>query len=168
MRQIELDIQRRYYAETASKYDEWHLNPQGEHYFALSFLVGVVDYLQIESILDVGSGTGRAIAYVKQKKPNIRVVGIEPVRELREIGYQKGLSKNELIDGDATGISFRDGEFDLLCEFGVLHHIRNHHVAVAEMLRVARKAIFISDSNRFGQSSRVKRLTKRLINAIGL
>lgn len=168
MEHVEVDIQRQYYAKTAGKYDEWHLNLEDEHYFALSFLMGVIDYLQIESILDIGSGTGRAIAYIKQKKPNIRLVGIEPVRELREIGHQKGLAESELIDGDATAIMFGDGEFDLVCEFGVLHHIRKHHIAVSEMLRVAKKAIFISDSNRFGQGAMAKRTIKRLINAIGL
>ncbi|MCX7596374.1 MAG: class I SAM-dependent methyltransferase [Fischerella sp.] len=168
MEHVEIDLQHQYYTKTAGKYDEWHLNPEDEHYFALSFLVGVIDYLQIDSILDVGAGTGRAIAYIKQKKPNIRLVGIEPVRELREIGYQKGLTESELIDGDATAIAFGEGEFDLVCEFGVLHHIRKHHIAVSEMLRVANKAIFISDSNRFGQGSMAKRTIQLLINAIGL
>lgn len=164
----EIDIQRQYYRETASRYDEWHLSFGDEHYFALSFLVGVVDYLQVESVLDVGSGTGRAITYIKQKKPNINVVGIEPVKELREIGYQKGLTESELIDGDVTALVFGDGEFDLVCAFGVLHHIREHHIAVSEMIRVAKKAIFISDGNRFGQGSKAKRIVKRLIYTIGL
>lgn len=146
----EINLQRRYYAETADKYDQWHLDPEDEHYLALSFLIGVIDYLQINSVLDIGSGTGRAIAYIKQNKPHLRVVGIEPVKELREIGYKKGLSDSELLDGDATALVFGDGEFDLVCEFGVLHHIRDHRNAVGEMLRVAKKAIFISDSNRFG------------------
>lgn len=168
MESVEIDIQRQYYANTAGKYDEWHVNSEDEHYFALSFLMGVIDYLQLESILDVGSGTGRAIEYIKQKKPHIRVVGIEPVKELREIGHQKGLAEIELIDGDATAILFGDNEFDLVCEFGVLHHIRNHQIAVSEMLRVAKKAIFISDSNRFGQGSRAKRTIKQLINGVGL
>lgn len=32
-----------------------------------------------------------------------------------------------------------------------------------EMLRVARKAVFISDSNRFGQGSRIQRIVKLLL-----
>lgn len=166
--QTEINLQRRYYAETADKYDQWHLDPEDEHYLALSFLIGVIDYLQINSILDIGSGTGRAIAYIKQNKPHLRVVGIEPVKELREIGYKKGLSDSELLDGDATALVFGDGEFDLVCEFGVLHHIRDHRNAIEEMLRVAKKAIFISDSNRFGQGSGLKKVMKLLIYSLGL
>jgi len=102
------------------------------------------------------------------KKSELRVVGIEPVKEFRQVGYDKGLTESELIDGDATKLQFSDGEFDLVCEFGVLHHIKRHELALSEMLRVAKKAIFISDSNNFGQGSFLARTIKQLINAFGL
>jgi ubiquinone/menaquinone biosynthesis C-methylase UbiE len=168
MKRNEIEIQREYYARTASHYDEMHLRPKSGHFFALSFLIGVVDYLEVETLLDVGSGTGRAIAYIQQKKPDIRVVGIEPVKELREIGYQKGLSKSELIDGDATAMVFGDKEFDLVCEFGVLHHIKDSYTAVSEMLRVARRAIFVSDSNNWGHGSGARRTIRQMLKAVGL
>ena len=41
-------------------------------------------------------------------------------------------------------------------------------MAIAEMLRVAKKAIFISDSNNFGQGSWFIRNIKQLINFFGL
>jgi ubiquinone/menaquinone biosynthesis C-methylase UbiE len=164
----EIETQRRYYSETAGQYDSMHLEGNDEHFLALSFLVGVIDYLKINSILDVGSGTGRAVHYIKKLRPDIRVIGIEPVQELREIGYSKGLSKNDLISGDATNLYFDDADFDLVCEFGVLHHIKRPHSAVSEMLRVAKKAVFISDSNNFGQGSILSRLIKQVINLVGL
>jgi ubiquinone/menaquinone biosynthesis C-methylase UbiE len=145
-----------------------HLDEKDEHFFALSFMVGVIDYLGIQSILDIGSGTGRAIQYLKIVRPELRLVGVEPVKELREIGYSKGLSGDELIDGDATNLKFATGEFDLVCEFGVLHHIRNPALAIAEMLRVSNRAVFISDSNNFGQGSISSRLIKQVINLLGL
>ena len=164
----EIEIQRRYYAETANRYESMHLGQNDEHFFALSFMVGAIDYLGIHSILDIGSGTGRAIQYFKKIRPDLRVIGVEPVKELREIGYSKGLSEDELISGDATNLDFRDSDFDLVCEFGVLHHIRKPDLAVDEMLRVAKKAIFISDANNFGQGSMAARSIKQLINFIGL
>ncbi|BAZ47925.1 methyltransferase [Nostoc sp. NIES-4103] len=166
--QKEIELQRRYYAETADEYNQVHVSSKDEHYLALGFMVAALDYLEIQSILDVGSGTGRALSYIKKKRPNIQIIGIEPVKELREIGYSNGLSDDELISGDATHIDFDDGQFDLVCEFGVLHHIRRSETAVSEMLRVAKKAIFISDSNNFGQGSPSARLIKQLINAFGL
>ncbi len=164
----EVEIQRQYYAKTSEQYDSMHLGENDEHYFALAFLAAILDYLKIKSVLDVGAGTGRAITYLKQAKPNLIVVGIEPSDALREIGYAKGLSKEELINGDATHINFEDGAFDLVCEFAVLHHIKNPELAVSEMLRVAGKAIFISDSNNFGQGSALVRIVKQLLNSMGL
>ncbi len=165
----EVQMQRRYYAETSRHYNSLHVaNESGEHFFALHFMSAVLDYLHINSILDVGSGTGRALLYLKKFRPDLKIVGIEPVRQLREIGYESGLSNTELIDGDATNIQFSDGEFDLVCEFGVLHHIRKPQIAVSEMLRVAEKAIFISDTNNFGQGSLTNRTIKQIINIFGL
>ncbi len=158
------EIQQRYYAESAHKYNEMHDDEDGEHYFALSLLVATVDFFGIESILDLGSGTGRAVAYVKKNRPGIKIVGIEPVKELREIGYQNGISPEELIEGDALKLAFRDGEFDMVCEFGVLHHVKTPEVMVAEMLRVAKKVIYISDANNFGQGSFATRTVKQLLN----
>ena len=164
----EIEQQRQYYAETAERYDAMHVNEKDEHFFALSFLVATIEHLQIRSILDIGSGTGRAIGYLRKHNSELRIVGIEPVRELREIGYSRGLSPEDLIDGDAKNLQYEDGAFDLVCEFGVLHHIRNPELAVAEMLRVANKAVFISDSNNFGQGSLPSRLLKQCLNRLGL
>jgi ubiquinone/menaquinone biosynthesis C-methylase UbiE len=164
----DIEIQRQYYAQTANQYDEAHVGEGDEHFFALSLLIGMLDYLNVESILDIGSGTGRAISHIKTIRPHIRIVGIEPVKELREVGYHKGISHTELIEGDATRLQFEDAAFDLVCEFGILHHIRNPEVAVTEMLRVAKKAIIISDSNNFGQGSLLTRSLKQILNLLKL
>ena len=115
--------QQSYYRATAARYDDMHISKHDEHSFAVSFMVGMLDFLGIESVLDVGSGTGRAISFIKEQRPDIRVVGIEPVLELRQVGYEKGIRTDELIEGDALDLAFGDNEFDLVCEFGVLHHV---------------------------------------------
>jgi len=139
------EMQRRYYAETANQYDSMHLQENDPHFFALAFMAGAIDYLGIRSILDIGSGTGRAVQYLKRLRPDLRVVGV-----------------------DATNLIFRSGEFDLVCEFAALHHINKPNLAVSEMLRVSNKAIFISDSNNFGQGSKLVRTMKQGINFFGL
>ena len=166
--QREIDVQRRYYAKTAHEYDAMHVTSNDEHFLALSFMVGVLDYFQIRSILDVGAGTGRALRYIKSCRPDIRIAGIEPVKEMREIGYAHGLSQHELMEGDATKLEFCESEFDLVCEFGVLHHVKRPEQVVSEMLRVAGKAILISDSNNFGHGSPQARAFKQVINWLGL
>lgn len=164
----EVAIQRAYYARTAGMYDDMHVGEESEHSFALAYLLVAVDLLGVTSVLDIGSGTGRVLVRLKERRPDIVVVGVEPSIELRQIGHKKGLKESELVAGDATALEYTDQSFDLVCEFGALHHIPRPDRAVAEMLRVARKAVFISDSNNFGQGSPVARKLKQVINALGM
>ena len=164
----EAKILQEYYAQTAESYDQMHLGEDPEHDFAMDVMIGLLRHLEVRTILDVGSGTGRVIMDVQQAMPEVRVVGLEPAEGLRKIGYQKGIPEDQLIDGDATAMDFKDGEFDLVCAFAVLHHIREPNRAVSEMLRVASKAVFISDANSFGQGSPIARCMKQTLRALGL
>ncbi len=156
-------LQRAYYRNTAAEYDKLHVHANDEHYLALAWMLAFVDQLQCTSILDVGSGTGRALAFLQAHRPHVRVVGIEPSAELRALGHGQGISGDTLIDGDANRLAFESGSFDLVCEFGILHHLSTPRLAISEMLRVARKGIFISDDNHFATSH-----VKRTLAALGL
>ena len=164
----QVEIQKDYYARTASRYDEMHVHQKDEHYLSATLLLATLDFFEIRSILDIGAGTGRVVKLINKKRPDVRIVGIEPVAELREQGYISGLSSQVLLEGNALALAFKDSEFDLVCEFGVLHHIQKPEIAVSEMLRVAKKAIFISDSNNFGQGRLPVRKLKQFINYLGL
>ncbi|MGE0093173.1 MAG: class I SAM-dependent methyltransferase [Alphaproteobacteria bacterium] len=164
----EVSIQRAYYKDTAESYDAGHVNEKDEHYLGLRFLEAAIDYYGIASVLDVGAGTGRVARYLKPKHPALKILSVEPVKELREVGHAKGLSEAELIAGDATKLQFADGAFDLVCEVGILHHVRDPSAVIAEMLRVAKVGIFISDSNNFGQGSFLLRTVKQLLYNLGL
>lgn len=164
----EINLQRKFYADTAAKYDAMQISEQDEHQFALAILSTMIEYHGIRSVLDVGSGTGRALRYLKSRHPGVRFVGIEPVEALRKVGHAAGLTPAELKDGDINQLDAMDGEFDLVCEFAVLHHVPQPAIAVAEMLRVARRAIFISDANNFGQGGKISRWVKQAVNAFGL
>lgn len=162
------EIQREYYDQTARDYDAAHVDESDEHYFALGFLLGSTTYLKVDSVLEVGAGTGRGLLYLKQHAPRLKVCGVEPVQALREQGYAKGLVADELVDGDGTRLAFGDGAFDIVCAFGVLHHVKDHRRVVGEMLRVARTAIFISDANNYGQGRPVVRMVKQTLHAARL
>jgi ubiquinone/menaquinone biosynthesis C-methylase UbiE len=116
--------QRDYYSRTASDYDASHLESDPEHDFAAAILAGLLDFLSITSVLDVGSGTGRVMTHLKHVAPSVQIIGVEPVAALREIAYAKGLLPTEFLDGDATALAFADGAFDVVCAFGVLHPFR--------------------------------------------
>ena len=166
----ESEIQKEYYSRTAEVYDQLHLEGGGdrEHNLALTFLSSMIEAYSINSVLDIGAGTGRTISYLQNKFPHLKIVGIEPVEALRKIGYEKGISRDVLIDGDGTNVAFAAESFDLVCEFAVLHHVPRPHEVVSEMLRVAKKAVFISDSNNFGQGTTIVRGIKQLLNALKL
>jgi ubiquinone/menaquinone biosynthesis C-methylase UbiE len=162
-----ISIQRNYYANTAAAYDAIHVSAIDEHLVALSWLSALIKLYKFTSLLDVGCGTGRCLSFLKEEGLPITLTGLEPVPELRAIGRQKGLSENEIIEGNALALPFADETIDVVCSFGVLHHIEDHKRAVSEMCRVARHAVFISDSNNFGQGGRAARAVKQVIHAIG-
>jgi SAM-dependent methyltransferase len=89
-----------------------HVDDEREHHFALCLMMGAMDFLQVKSVLDIGSGTGRAIRWIKKHRPDILVRGIEPVEELRKVAYANGVSETELIPGNALALEFADDAFD--------------------------------------------------------
>ena len=163
-------IQRAYYAATAESYDKMHDAYEENHGYSLAeqFLLGVAQFLNIKSVLDVGAGTGRVLLKINKEMPVLDAMGIEPSPELRRVGYANGLSPTQLRDGDATCLAFGEDSFDLVCEFGALHHMPEPSKAISEMLRVARKAIFIVDNNNFAVGSRYARALKQSLAAVGL
>ncbi len=160
-------LQRSYYEATASHYDDLH-GEDPAHNFALSFLACTLDQFQIGSVLDVGAGTGRVGAYLQKARPQTRVMGVEPVAELREQGHLKGVPRSGLIEGDAHSLPFDDKSFDLVCAFGVMHHLTDPEKAAMEMVRVARRAIFISDHNDYGRGSALTTTLKQAAKETGL
>jgi SAM-dependent methyltransferase len=142
--------QRDYYAETASAYDSMHVQPGDEHFIALEYVAGLLQVIRATSVLDVGSGTGRAMRFLQQRRPDLRVEGVEPVGELRQ---QARLPESVLHDASGENLPFEDRSFDLVLSFGLLHHVPDPAPVVAEMMRVARCGVMISDANRFGQGS---------------
>lgn len=96
------------------------------------------------------------------------VKGIEPVSALRDQGHAKGIPPEDLIDGDAYQLPFPENSFDLVCEFAVLHHVREPEKMIREMSRVASKMVGISDCNFMGQGSFPLRLLKYIIFSLGL
>lgn len=164
----EAKLQQDYYRNTAHNYDDTHLQQDPEQAFALSFFASCVKHFDFRTALDVGAGTGRVFRFMSDEIPEVRVIGVEPVRELREVGHSNGIAPESLVEGDATKLLYPDNSFDVVCSFAVLHHVKEPHVVVGEMLRVARKAIFISDANNFGQGARPARLMKQTLRTLGL
>ncbi len=103
-------------------------------------LAGVVDFVQPtgdERVLDVGTGAG-ALAFALA--PHVReVVAVDvDAEKLERARTHTGHANVEIREADAAHLPFELGEFDLVCERAVLHHVPRPELVVAEMTRVTR------------------------------
>jgi ubiquinone/menaquinone biosynthesis C-methylase UbiE len=162
-------IQREYYASSAHHYDALHVSEDDEHGVALRFVSALMREFELKSVLDVGTGTGRAVTYLAHAHPRAFIVGVEPVAELLALAAAKpDADRASLASASGYRLPFADKSFDAVCQFGVLHHVKDPNAVVREMLRVAKRAVFLSDSNRFGQGHISARLLKLLLAKCGL
>jgi ubiquinone/menaquinone biosynthesis C-methylase UbiE len=161
-------IKQDYYAGNVKDFDGMHIAPGDEHYISLTHISNLIRTLKVQSILDIGAGTGRGLLYMKEHHPEIRAHGVEPSPDMRLKAIEKGVAPDAITQGRGEKIPFPDGSFDATCEFGVVHHIERPNDAVREMMRVSTKAVFLSDGNRFGQGPVPLRWTKLLIYKAGL
>lgn len=160
--------QRAYYERTAEHYEAMHVRPDDEHGRALARFADLARRMEAVSVLDVGAGTGRALQLLGAALPGVKLVGVEPSAALRSVGHSKGISEDALIHGSGEALPFEDGAFDFVIETGMLHHVPEPAKVVAEMLRVARRGVMISDSNKFAQGAKWLRLVKALVDRLGL
>ncbi len=142
-------LQKAYYQRTADTYQRDHVNDGDEHSIALTHVLAVCHQLGVRNVLDVGCGTGRALQHLASDN-SLRLVGVEPVRELLSIAQNTCQPSTSLLEGLGTNLPLRSGSVDAVCATGVMHHVPDASPVVGEMMRVARMAIFISDYNRFG------------------
>jgi ubiquinone/menaquinone biosynthesis C-methylase UbiE len=162
-------IQRRYYRETATQYDAMHAHEGVGNYKNLGFVRALLHMIGPETLLDVGAGTGRGVRYFRETMPGLLVRGIEPVGALIEQAAVKNeIPQGVIIQGVGEALPFTKASFDVVCSFGILHHVQRPDAVVREMTRVARKAVIIMDGNRFGQGRWPVRLLKLGFYKVGL
>ena len=157
--------QRDYYAQTSLHYDSIHLRSGDEHFVGLEYVAALLHVVRAKTVLDVGSGTGRAIRFLRKRRPDLDVEGIEPVEELRQEALRHGVL---LHDGTGEELPFEDDSFNIVIASGVMHHLPDPAAVIGEMTRVARLGVMISDTNRFAQRSKAAGLLKMAIYHLGL
>lgn len=95
--------------------------------FVVEFLKKNKRSLEGKRLLDIGSGEGRHT--IAAAMSGLKAYGMD--YQLLAIKKAKGLSREEkitgsldFIAGDVFSIPFKDGSFDILIDYGVLHHIK--------------------------------------------
>lgn len=164
-----VEIQRQYYTDTAVHYELMHAHEGSSHPFSMKFFYSILRMVDAQFVLDVGTAAGQNLHDIKEAMPHLSVCGVEPVAALVDQAVRKGnVASASILQARGEKLPFPDASFDVVCEFSVLHHVSNPNAVVREMLRVAKSAVFIADSNRFGQGSRAARLLKLLLYKTGL
>lgn len=157
-------IQRKYYTDTAPQYDAMHAHEGDDDPAIFKLVSALLRAVEPATLLDVGSATGRGVRQFSSAMPELSVCGVEPVSALIEQAVRRnGLASASFVQASGEALPFRDASFDVVCSSALLHHVPQPAVVVREMLRVARKAVVITDSNRFGQGKSAMRLLKLLL-----
>ncbi len=162
-------LQRQYYTDTAAEYDTAHAGEGDDDPLNLRLLFGFLRMIEARSVLDIGAGTGRAVRHLMDNMPDVSVRGLEPVAaRIEEAVQKKGIPKGTIIQGVGEALPFENASIDVVCAFGMLHHVKRPENVIREMMRVARKAVIIVDGNRFGLGRWPIRLLKLALYKAGV
>ena len=149
-----------HYASIADSYDAMFVHRGDEHDVALNLISSYLNVLRIKNVLDVGCGTGGEQKHFLDNHPSIYAIGVDISFELLKSGVKSQVPQNRIVCSDTAHLPLKDDSVDAVVSLGLLHHVPDPNHVVAEMMRVASKAVFISDNNRYGIGSILKRLTK--------
>jgi ubiquinone/menaquinone biosynthesis C-methylase UbiE len=144
-----VDRTTQYYNQTAKSYDELHGGEENyEHIRSLEDSWPILEPLEIQSVFEIGCGTGRSLQWFQARAPHLRLAGLDPSAELLALAKSK-LPEAELLTGKGESLPLPDGSHDLVIATGMMHHADRPRDVMREMFRVARKAVVISDRNNF-------------------
>jgi len=120
------------------------------------FIADIFQSTRIETALDVGCGDGFGMHYMQSLVKTVH--GCDRSARM--------LETNPAVDGlltqcDAHSLPYADGHFDLAYCWELLHHVENPRRIVAEMTRVAGKAVLICEPNCLNPAMALFGLLKR-------
>lgn len=155
-----------YYDATADEYDDLHsISSNPEHTKAME--LGWPLFGKIASVLDVGSGTGRSLQWLKDREGDLSLFGIEPSQGLLDISRQK-LPDADLRQGFGESLPYSDDSIDVSIATAIMHHAENPAKVISEMFRVSRKGILISDHNNYAFGGNFARRVRMGLKMCGL
>jgi ubiquinone/menaquinone biosynthesis C-methylase UbiE len=100
------------------------------------------------SVLDVGCGEGVVTERLAQRLAPATVLGVDADEgHLKEEWQARTAPNLPFATGSAYDLPFADDSFDLVCCMEVLEHLERPRDALAEMSRVASRALLLSVPN---------------------
>ena len=102
-------------------------------------IAGFLDPVAGRTVLDVGTGTGRAAIGLARR--GARVTGVDASAEMLAVANRRAQEASvevTFVAGDAHGLAFDDRSFDAVICLRVLMHTPDWRKSLAELCRVAR------------------------------
>jgi ubiquinone/menaquinone biosynthesis C-methylase UbiE len=124
--------------------------------------------LRGRSLLDVGTGTGRAALLCARR--GARVTAVDASAEMLAIARQRAADAQAAITfglGDAHALDFQDRSFDVVVSLRVLMHAVRWHACLSELCRVSGRLV-IFDYPAASSSALVQSITRRALHRLGV
>lgn len=161
-----------YYADpnTAATFDDRRFGgPIGEIVAATQakVLSNFVGRIQGRSILDVGTGTGRAALLFA--RGGARVTGVDASDQMLAVARQRAAADGVAATfavGDAHALTFADRSFDVAISLRVLMHAPDWRRCIAELCRVGDQLVIL-DYPSARSAAAVQSLGRRMLAAVG-
>lgn len=115
------------------------------------------------SALDVGTGTALIPLAMCSRAASLEMVGVDLSEHMlalarKNVERARLAARVQVKKIDAKALPFGDGEFDAVVSNSIVHHIPEPTHALGEMIRVAKRVVFVRDLVRPESEAEVKRL----------
>lgn len=130
-------------------------------------LANMLGPVQGRSILDVGTGTGRAALLLAGA--GALVTGVDASAEMLAIARQRAQEAGRSIDfqvGDAHALQFPAASFDAAVSLRVLMHTPRWRQCIGELCRVSRRGVVL-DYPSASSTALVQSLGRKALHAVG-
>lgn len=130
-------------------------------------IVGFLAPLENQTILDVGTGTGRAAIALARR--GAIVTGVDASREMLMVAQRKATEKAAnvtFVQGDAHGLDFADRSFDAVVCLRVLMHTPDWRRSLGELCRVARSRVVL-DYPALSSAAALQAVSRQIAHRLG-
>jgi len=99
--------------------------------------------LPISSALEVGSGEGYILYYIREVRPDILLIGSDISEEMVRLAQNRHCGIIWCV-AEAENLPFLDDSFDLVIACEVLEHVLDPNIVLKQLRRVSKKFCIIS------------------------
>lgn len=154
-----------YYSSNYSFRENW-FGPIAKQYILPKYYAQLAAFIGDQkniSLLEIGAGDGEVTDYIRQQQPTWDMTPTEPVATGVDALKKKGYPKAQIVD--AVSLPFPDNSYDYVICFDVMHHVTGPATMAHEMMRVAKKGVFMVEANRQAVARRILEKTQIYKNA---